>query len=103
MCSPRADLPRPGCAPAGVSDDQRDDFADRANRIANLQLLDGNTNTQKQAAMPADWIANHFADDHARQQYRDRYLLGEVPEQITGFMDFYEARVSGCRNASPSW
>lgn len=77
---------------AGISEDQRDDFADCANRIANLQLLDGNTNTQKQAAMPADWIREHFADDQERQQYRERYLLGEVPEQITGFMDFYEAR-----------
>lgn len=77
---------------AGISEDQRDDFADCANRIANLQLLDGNTNTQKQAAMPADWIREHFADDQERQQYRERYLLGDVPEQITGFMDFYEAR-----------
>ena len=77
---------------AGVGDDQRDDFADCANRIANLQLLDGNTNMEKQAALPADWIAKHFADDQARQHYRDRYLLGEVPQQITGFMDFYEAR-----------
>ena len=77
---------------AGVSDEQHGNFADCANRIANLQLLDGNTNMEKQAALPADWIAKHFKSDQARQQYRDRYLLGEVPEQITGFMDFYEAR-----------
>ena len=77
---------------AGVSDKQHGNFADCANRIANLQLLDGNTNMEKQAALPADWIAKHFKSDQARQQYRDRYLLGEVPEEITGFMEFYEAR-----------
>ncbi len=77
---------------AGVSDEQHGNFADCANRIANLQLLDGITNMEKQAALPADWIAKHFKSDQARQQYRDRYLLGEIPEQITGFMDFYEAR-----------
>ena len=77
---------------AGVSLDQRVDFADCANRIANLQLLDGNTNTQKQAIMPADWMREHFADDQERQNYRTMYDLGTVPEQITGFMDFYESR-----------
>ena len=89
---PRSRFSQAQLRDAGVSDDQRDDFADCVNRIANLQLLDGITNMEKQAALPADWIAKHFKSDQARQQYRDRYLLGEIPEQITGFMDFYEAR-----------
>ena len=89
---PRSRFSQSQLREAGVSDDQRDDFADCANRIANLQLLDGNTNPQKQAAMPADWMREHFADDQARQHYRTIYDLGEVPEQITGFMEFYEAR-----------
>lgn len=89
---PRSRFSQAQLRDAGVSDDRRDDFADCANRIANLQLLDGNTNTQKQVAMPAAWIAEHFADDQARQNYCDLYLLGVVPEKITGFMDFYEAR-----------
>ena len=90
---PRSRFSQSQLREAGVSDDQRDDFADCANRIANLQLLDGDINMQKQAALPADWIQGcHFPDDQARQHYRDCYLLGEVPEQITGFMEFYEAR-----------
>jgi hypothetical protein len=34
----------------------------------------------------------HFADDQARQHYRDLYHLGEVPRKMADFMTFYEAR-----------
>lgn len=88
---PRSRFSQAQLRDAGVSDDRRDDFADCANRIPNLQLLSPNDNRSKGDAMPADWMREHF-DDQARQHYRDRYLIGDVPEQITGFMDFYEAR-----------
>ena len=77
---------------AGVSDEQITDFANAADRIGNLQLLDGNANLEKRAKLPAEWMQEHFKDVQARHNYRDLYLLGEVPQQITDFMDFYEAR-----------
>jgi hypothetical protein len=77
---------------AGVNDEQHESFADCANRIGNLQLLEGLPNIEKRDQMPADWIGEHFADEQARQHYRDLYHLGEVPQKMTGFMKFYETR-----------
>jgi hypothetical protein len=77
---------------AGVSNDQITDFTDRCNRIGNLQLLDGPSNLEKQAKLPADWVDEHFTDEQARQHYMDLYHLGNVPRKMPGFMTFYEAR-----------
>ena len=77
----------------GVDDDQIDNFIDCANRIANLQLLDGDINNEKRAKLPAEWMQRHFSDDVTRRQhYCDMYLLGEIPQDVAGFMSFYEAR-----------
>ena len=78
---------------AGVSDEQIHNFIDCANRIGNLQLLDGDVNNEKRAKLPAEWMQGHFPDDAIRRQlYCDMYLFGEVPQDVTGFMSFYEAR-----------
>ena len=77
---------------AEVSDEHADTFVDRANRIANLQLLDGDINLEKRAKLPADWVTESFENDQARQHYCDLYLLGEIPHNIKDFMTFYEAR-----------
>ena len=77
---------------AGVGDDQIHDFVDCANRIANLQLLDGGFNNEKRARLPAEWMQEHFPDDAGRRHHCDQYLLGDVPQDITGFMAFHEAR-----------
>ncbi len=78
---------------AGVDDDQIDNFIDCANRIGNLQLLDGDINNEKRAKLPAEWMQRHFSDDVTRRQhYCDIYLLGEIPQDVAGFMSFYEAR-----------
>ena len=36
--------------------------------------------------------ARHFADEQAGQHYSELYFLGEVPQEMTDFMVFYEAR-----------
>lgn len=77
---------------AGVSDEQIHSFIDCANRIANLQLLDGDINNEKRTKLPMEWMQEHFADDVARGHYCNLYLLGEVPQDVAGFMSFYEAR-----------
>ena len=75
-----------------MNDEQLESFAGCANRIGNLQLLEGLPNIEKRDKMPADWIDQHFADEQARQHYRDLYHLGEVPQKMTDFMKFYETR-----------
>ena len=78
---------------AGVGDDQIDSFIDCANRIANLQLLDGGINNEKRAKLPMEWMQERFLNDVSRQRhYCDQYLLGDIPQDITDFMSFYEAR-----------
>ena len=77
---------------AGVCSEQIDTFRDCSDRIANLQLLDGTVNTEKQAMLPAEWLTNQFSDPQGRQHYCDQHCLGEVPGDIREFMEFYEVR-----------
>ena len=77
---------------AGVGDEEMADFADGANRIANLQLLDGAINLEKRAKLPAEWIEGKFPNGRARQHYCQLYYLGNVPSEIIDFLEFYVAR-----------
>ena len=89
---PKGRFTRPQLRAAGVEDEQIDAFSDCANRVANLQLLDGDINNEKRKKMPSEWMREHFPDDQSRQHYCDKYYLGGVPREITDFMAFYEAR-----------
>ena len=89
---PKSRFTRTRLRSAGVADEQIDSFSDCANRIANLQLLDGDINNEKRQLMPLEWMREHFPDDQTRQHYCDLYHLGDVPQKITDFMAFYEAR-----------
>ncbi len=77
---------------AGIPDEQVDILCDCANRVGNLQLLDGAVNLEKQARLPAEWIETHYSDEEKRRHYRDLYLLGDIPTDLMGFLKFYEAR-----------
>ena len=77
---------------AGIIEEQIEVLTDCANRIGNLQLLDGAINLEKQATLPAEWIETQFSDEIARRHYCDLYYLGDIPRDITGFLGFYEAR-----------
>ena len=77
---------------AGVGYELFDTFWDSANRIANLQLLNGDINNEKRRKMPSEWMREHFKDDQKLQDYCSMYLLGDVPQEITKFQEFYEAR-----------
>ena len=77
---------------AGVEAEQVDVFRDHSERIANLQLLDRSVNSDKRATLPAEWLEVHCPNDQARQSYCDRHLLGDVPQEITHFLEFCVAR-----------
>ena len=62
-----------------------------ANRLPNLQLLEGAENLSKKASLPAEWMLENMKPS-ARSNYCDNHLLGTVPEAITDFSDFYEKR-----------
>ncbi len=82
---------KPKLRKAGVDDDDLEDFKDMANRLPNLQLLEGGENIIKKASMPADWLEETMNKD-ARKNYCDNHLVGAVPESLTGFRKFYDAR-----------
>ena len=77
---------------AGVPVEQVETFRDQCDRLANLQLLDRSVNNEKRASLPAGWLDVHCPDGLARQNYCDRHLLGDVPEQIKDFTDYYSTR-----------
>jgi hypothetical protein len=88
---PYSRFSRPKLKKAGVPDDDVDDFKEMANCLPNLQLLEGAENVEKQASLPADWMAENLTKA-ARTNYCDNHLLGTVPKEITDFRKFYEAR-----------
>ena len=83
---------------ACVPDEQIEDFRDRCDRLANLQLLDRSINNEKRATLAADWLDVHCPDSQARQSYCERHLLGDVPRKIRDFTDYYDARRERLRN-----
>lgn len=69
-----------------------DGISESVNRIANLQLLEGNENITKSAKLPAIWAAETFGDDAALSAYLDRNALPPLPTDANDFLRFYAAR-----------
>ncbi|QDU37651.1 hypothetical protein Mal4_19660 [Maioricimonas rarisocia] len=82
---------------AGVPDDDIDEFKELVNCLPNLQLLEGAENIEKQAAMPKEWMEAALTAS-ARTNYCDNHALGDVPESLTEFRQFYEARSGALRS-----
>lgn len=76
----------------GVPESDIDWFIDSVNRLPNLQLLEGPINVSKQARLPASWMEDQYPDAGAREAYRARHELGEIPSDIVDFKKFYSAR-----------
>ena len=82
---PKSRFTRARLRAAGVGDEQIDSFSDCADRVANLQLLEGAINNEKRAKMPSEWLRERFAGDQQRQNYCDRHLLDDVTQEISEF------------------
>lgn len=77
---------------AGVPDHLHDDYRSRFDRMPNLQLLEGSVNEAKRNRMPADWARTRFPDPAARDGWLASHDLYDLPVDLDGFLDFYEAR-----------
>ena len=84
---------------AGVPDEKIPAFKDFKDRLANLQLLQGAQNIEKNATMPAEWLAKTYRDDASRREYEERHLLGRVPDSIGEFEGFYDDRRERLKDA----
>jgi hypothetical protein len=90
---PRSRFTSKRLATAGVPADQIDDYLAKVDGIANLQLLQGTPNVEKQALLPADWLNGpHFPSEAARQQYVIDNDLVDVPSDLLGFGQFWTQR-----------
>ena len=76
---------------AGVDDGVCDAFKDMANTLPNLQLLEGLENLAKRATLPLEWMRETMPAS-AKSNYCDNHLLGEVPDKINDFQEFYDRR-----------
>jgi hypothetical protein len=89
---PRAQFSKSRLRKAGLTEEQVDRFQALRDGLANLQLLDGTANIEKQQKPPNDWLLAMYPDGKSRADYREKHLLGEVPKEISDFEVFYEAR-----------
>ncbi|MGO9847545.1 MAG: DUF262 domain-containing protein [Methylocella sp.] len=77
---------------AGVPESKIEGFAELANSLGNLQLLEGAMNVEKRAVLPAEWLAARYPNESDRAHYASIHELGQVPSDITSFDQFIEAR-----------
>ena len=89
---PRNLMTRRRLLAAGIDPIDLDRTRYRMDRLANLQLLEGPTNVAKTDKLPMEWLREQFPDDTARDYYRARHDLGDIPESINGFDTFYQGR-----------
>ncbi|CAL9640635.1 hypothetical protein SUDANB176_06336 [Streptomyces sp. enrichment culture] len=83
---------------AGLPEDKLPLVEDCADRAANLQLLRGPENISKQADLPAAWLHEHFRSTAERESWLREYDATDLPEDVTGFLEFYEARRARMRH-----
>lgn len=77
-------------AQMGLKPDEINQWIEMADQLPNLQLLEGQENTVKQATHLATWVENNEADEN---YYRERnYLPKELSLNFSDFGSFYESR-----------
>jgi hypothetical protein len=89
---PRALFKRAHFERAGLNARWIEEYEAMANRLPNLQLLEGTQNTEKQAALPLAWAERVYPDPAARTNYLTLHALDGLPATLTDFPEFYEAR-----------
>jgi hypothetical protein len=77
---------------AGIDEALIGEFRSRFNGLPNLQLLEGSVNTQKADQLPAEWLRSHLPDEQARNMYLAAHDMHDLPDQIDGFLGFYDRR-----------
>lgn len=77
---------------AGFSEEEQEEMQDWAKTVANLQLLEGQLNTEKSATLPKKWLKESFDTKKSCTNYCDLHLLGEVPDDLEKFQKFVQLR-----------
>ncbi|MEO5315814.1 DUF262 domain-containing protein [Pseudarthrobacter sp. CC12] len=83
---------------AGIAEDKVNEYLAAVNLLPNLQLLAGTVNSEKQAALPSDWIANAFPNQEKRSTYLAENDLDGLALDLADFTTFFEERKLRIRN-----
>lgn len=75
-----------------VPEDKCYRFMDFAERLGNLQLLEGAVNNEKRTKLPSTWLKERFKPQDDLTNYCRLHDLKNVPEEISRFEDLYLAR-----------
>lgn len=89
---PRARFTMTQLRKVGVLEEDIERYQQMRDGLANLQLLEGAVNVEKQQTMPADWLGDRYPQQDSQTEYCRKHLLGEVPASMNEFPAFYEAR-----------
>lgn len=89
---PKSRFTRRQLLEAKVPEDKVDEYIRKKDGLANLQLLAGESNSEKSKKMPTVWLSEAYTDPKNQQEYIANHLLGEVPISIVDFDQFYETR-----------
>lgn len=77
---------------AGVPEERMESFKTWANRLPNLQLLEGTINNEKRQKIPSEWYEASWPDAEARLRHLHSQGIDQLPDDITKFDDFYLQR-----------
>jgi len=80
---------------AGVPEDRLHQFKELAERLPNLQLLQGGINESKNAQLPNEWLRLEFPKENDRKTYIFQYDLEGLPDTVLEFDAFYQRRRAG--------
>lgn len=90
---PRSRFTRAKLAKAGIAPDRIEEHMAKVDGLPNLQLLPGIPNIEKQATLPKAWLDGpFFPTDAQRAHYVKENDLQDLPNDIDGFLEFYEVR-----------
>ncbi len=89
---PQARFSKSRLLAAGVPEHKVAEFRDKYDRLQNLQLLEGGKNMEKQATLPLAWARSWYPDPGALDYYLAGHDMHDLPEVLSEFEVFYEAR-----------
>lgn len=93
----RSQFSKPRLRKLELSEDKIEEWQILRNGLANLQLLDGQANVEKQQTLPSKWLEAMFPNVTQRTDYCAKHLLGNVPDEMADFPSFFEARKTHLR------
>ncbi|MEZ4824957.1 MAG: DUF262 domain-containing protein [Bacteroidia bacterium] len=78
----------------GISDDRmKQQFIERSNKMANLQLLEATTNIEKKDKQFADWLNEQFNNETDKGNFLMQHHIGaDASLQFEDFVQFYDKR-----------